>query len=340
MAPMPALAPRSLTAPEKVATILMTMGQSAAGRVMKHMAPADLRTVTQVMAELKPVAVPQIESLVDEFVTEFGGGTSLVGDASQVHKLLSGFLPEDQIADIIAEMEGRAGQSIWDLLSNVPEATLTAYVKNEHPQTIALIASRLPPGKSAKLMSGLSTELRDAVTRRMLSCKPVAEEAVGIIESTLHEDFMLNVTRNKGGDAHARMAEIINKMEPDQMEALLAGLTETDPKSAEILRSLMFTFDDVVKLNQKSLQALFDAVENDKLTLALKGTTESFRDTVLSCLASRTRRMVEQELATGEPATQRQVNEARRTITDLALAMAQRGEIELARGDEDSALVQ
>jgi len=340
MANIPVVRTRTLTAKEKVATVLMTMGQDAAGRVMRHLDPEDIRTVTHAMAELKPVPLAQVDSLVDEFVEQFGGGTNLVGDAGAVQKMLEGILPPDQIAEIVAEMEGRVNQTIWDRISAVSEGSLVPYLLNEHPQTMALVLSKLHPATAARVMGQLPEELRDNVARRMLGCKAVVEDALRVVERALHEDFMVNLSLNMGGDSHARMADIINKMDREQMENVLDGLSRTHPKSAEILRSLLFTFDDIVKLNPKSLTALFDAVDNADLVVALKGTESQFRTTVLSCLASRTRRMVEQELSGGEPATQREVNEARRRITDMALAMGQRGEIDLATGDEDGALVQ
>ena len=340
MAPTPAVRPRTLTAAERVATVLMTMGQSAATTVMKHMDPTDLRTITLTMSDLKPVPVPQIDELVDDFVKEFGGGTSLVGDASQVQKLLSGVLPDDQIADIVAEMEGRVNEIIWDKLSVVPDASISGYLAHEHPQTAALILSKLQPTMSAKIIGAMSTEDRDSVARRMLNIKVVVDDALGVVESALHDDFMLNISLSEGGDSHAKMAEIINKMESEQMESLLSGIEAKNPKSAEVLRSLLFTFDDIVKLNPKALQTLLDGIGTDQLTLALKGTNEQFRRTVLGCLASRTKRMVEQDLASGEPSTQREVMEARRTITERALQLGQRGEIELSTGDDDGEMLQ
>lgn len=340
MAAAPALRQRTLTNVEKVATILMTMGQQAASEVMKHLEPSELRTVTHAMAELRPVSVAQIEEIVEEFLTQFGIGTNIVGDAATVHKMLAGILPPDQIAEIISEMDGRVKQSIWDKMSGVSEGSLAPYLLNEHPQTAALIVSKLSPSSAAKVMGEFPRELRDSVARRMLSTKAVVEDALKLVEKALYEDFMVNLSLAGGGDSHARMADIINKMDREQMEGVLDGLTNSHPKSAEILRSLLFTFDDIVKLAPKALTTLFDAIDNADLVMALKGTEETFRGQVLSCLAARTRRMVEQELATGEAATQREVNEARRKITDLALTMGQRGEIDLSTGDDDGGLVQ
>ncbi|ORE95808.1 flagellar motor switch protein FliG [Acuticoccus yangtzensis] len=336
----PKLPTRPLSNVEKVATILMTMGQTAAGEVMKHLEPPELRTVTHAMAELRPVPVHQIEELVEEFLTQFGIGTNVVGDSAMVQKMLEGILPPEQIADIISEMEGRVNQSIWDKMSGLSEGSLVPYLLNEHPQTAALILTKLAPPTAAKVMSEFPKELRDGVARRMLSTKAVVEESLKLVEKALYEDFMVNLSLSGGGDSHARMADIINKMDREQMEGVLDGLANTHPKSAEILRSLLFTFDDIVKLAPKALTTLFDAIDNSDLVMALKGTEQGFRTQVLSCLAARTRRMVEQELASGEAAPAREVNEARRKITDLALAMGQRGEIDLSTGDDDGGLLQ
>ena len=140
---------------------------------------------------------------------------------------------------------------------------------------------------------------------------------------------MINFARNMASDTYPRMADIINKMERAQMEESLKSLTESRPKSAEILKSMLFTFDDIVKLTAKARMLIFDQVPTDRTVLALKGSEPAFRELILSSLAGRTRRLVEHELSSGIPVNQREVLDARRTITDLALDMAGRGEIEL-----------
>jgi flagellar motor switch protein FliG len=121
------------------------------------------------------------------------------------------------------------------------------------------------------------------------------------------------------------------------MEEVLQSLTEVRPKSAEILKGLLFTFDDIVGLTPRARTALFDQIPNDRVVLALKGTDDAFRSVILSSLASRVRRMVEHELNSREPASQRDVLDARRAITDLALEMAGRGEIEInSESDDDT----
>jgi len=151
----------------------------------------------------------------------------------------------------------------------------------------------------------------------------------------MHEDFMINFARNLASDTYPRMADIINKMERTQMEESLKNLTESRPKSAEILKGMLFTFDDIVNLTAKARMLIFDQVPTDRVVMALKGSDATFRELILSSLASRTRRLVDHELANGIPANQREILDARRAITDLALDMAGRGEIELNPDQED-----
>lgn len=314
---------------DRVATLLLAMGKPSASRLLKHFSPEEIKLITRSAAELGPVSSAQLEALIDEFAAQFSNGASLFGTAGEVEKLLSGVLPPEQIAELMTDVLGNSNKSIWDRISTVSEGVLATYLMKEHPQTAALILSKVRPACAAKVMGHLPHDLRNGLMRRMLTFKPIVDETMRIIEKTIHEDFMINFSRNMGADTHAKMADIINKMERDHMEEVLQSLTEVRPKSAEILKGLLFTFDDIVNLAPRARTALFDQIPNDRVVLALKGTDDAFRNIILSSLASRVRRMVEHELNGKEPASQRDVLEARRAITDLALEMAGRGEIEL-----------
>jgi len=330
---------RSLSGVDRAAVLLMAMGKPLAGGILKHFNPAEIKRITRAIADLRPVPTVQVEAIIEDFGNQFAKGAHLVGTAGEAEKMLTGVLPPDQINEIMADVLGNANHSIWDRMSIVSEAVLAAYIVKEHPQTAALILSKVKPSCAAKVMGHLPQPLRNALMRRMLNFKPIVDETMRIMEKTIHEDFVMNFSRGVGADTHARIADIINKMERDQMEEVLTSLSTTRPKSAEILKSLLFTFDDIINLAPKARTAIFDQIPNDRVVLALKGTDPGFRDTVLQSLASRVRRMVEQELTSGDPASQRDVTDARRMITDLALEMAGRGEIELnSESDEDAYL--
>jgi flagellar motor switch protein FliG len=204
---------------------------------------------------------------------------------------------------------------------------------------VALILSKVKPACAAKVMAQLPPPLRNGVMRRMLTFKPIVDATMKMIEQTIHEDFMINLARNAAADTRSRMADIINKMDRQGMEEVLDNLTQSRPKSAEILKSLLFTFDDIINLTPRARTTLFDQIPHEKVILALKGTTNPLRGVVLSALTSRARRLVEHELEGGEPVAQRDVLEARRSITDQALEMAARGEIELSATDSDDTYI-
>ncbi len=334
--PVPAPGPsQGLDGPAKVAALLLAMGKPLASRLLKHFDQDELREITRSVAELGVVPMPIIEETIEEFAGNFVKGAGLMISPNDAEHLLSGLLSPEEISDIMSDVTGNSNQSIWQRLSSVSEVIFAGYLLKEHPQTGAAILSKVTPVCAAKVMGHLPRELRNEVMRRMVGIALVAEPAMRIIESTLQEDLLVNVARNNRNAHNGRMADIINKMEREQMEDVLSSLAEARPKVAELLRGLLFTFDDIIKLPAKSRLVLFDQIPTERVVLALKGTDAGFRNSILSTLSARARRMVETELANGSPAPHREVVKARRMIADLALEMAERGEIELNSEEDD-----
>lgn len=324
----------ALQGADRVAAILLTMGKPLATRLMKHFEADEIRMITRSVADLPPVAAPQLKSLIEEFAVQFASGASLVGTASKVERMLSGVLPQEQIDEIMGDILGNADRSIWERISAMNESTLAGYVMKEHPQIAALMLSKVKSATAAKVLSHLPADRRDSVIRRMLTMKPIVDEVMRMLERTLHQEFTVNFSRNVGADSHARIAEIINKLERDQMEQVLQSLASTRPKTAETLKGMMFTFEDLAKLSLKARTTVFGAVPGERLILALKATEPEFREIVLQSLSVRVRKMIEQELNNGQAVAQREVTDARRAITDMALDMANRGEIEIRAEEE------
>ncbi|TCT07937.1 flagellar motor switch protein FliG [Aquabacter spiritensis] len=331
--------PRPLQGIDRVAALLMTMGKPVASRLMQYFDPDEIKLVTRAISDMRPITTAQIESAVEDFATQFVAGANVVGSPGDVERMLAGFMPPEKVSEIMSDVLGAANHSIWDRISGVSETIIATYILKEHPQVAALVLSKVKPACAAKVMSHLPEHVRNGIMRRMLTVKPIVDETMRIIENTIHEDFMMNLARNAAADTHARIADIINKMERNDMDAVLQSLASTRPKSAEILKGLLFTFDDIVHLPPRARTTLFDKVPPDKTVLALKGTEPEFREIILQSLGARVRRMIEQELQGGEPSSQRDVQEARRAITDLALDLAGKGEIELNSGAEDDAYV-
>jgi flagellar motor switch protein FliG len=327
--------PATLGGTEKVAALLLAMGRQAAASVLQQFEPQEIRIVTKAAAELRPITAQELESIVEEFAQQFSMGANILGTLGGLEAALGDVLPPEQVSLIMSDLLGNSTRSIWERVSSVSENSLASYLSKEHPQTAAFILSKVKPACAAKVMSQIPSSLRNELMRRVLSLKPIVDDAMRLVEKTLHEDLTLNFARNLGADTYARVADIINKMERGHIEDILKSLSEKRPKSAEVLKELLFTFDDVVNLTPMARTMIFDQVLPDRIVVALKGTDRNFRDVILSSVASRVRRVVEHELAIGEPSNQRDVLESRRVITDLALDLAERGEIELNPEQED-----
>jgi flagellar motor switch protein FliG len=326
---------RPLSGPEKVAALLLAMGKPAAGRLLKHFDAAELKQIMRCAADLRPVPALALESLVEEFAGEFSNGVDLLGTAQEAEQLLTGVLAPEQIAELMADILGNSNKSTWERISAVPDGAIAEYLGTEHPQTGALILSKVTSACAAKVIALLPRDLRNDVLRRMLTLKPATDASLRILEGKLHDDLLNKAARKAGAATTARMAEIINKMNPKQMDDVLQSLGEARPKETEALKSLLFSFDDIVRLPPKARMILFDKIPTERVVLALQGTDSEFRDFVLSSLASRARRLVENELSSGTTASQRDILAARRVICDLVLSMAERGEIEIAPADAE-----
>jgi flagellar motor switch protein FliG len=338
-APPPPSPKKLLNGSEKVAALLLAMGKPLASRLLKHFDQDELRAVTRSIADLGVVPMPQLEDMIEEFAGQFAHGTGLMITATDAENLLSGVLSPEEISDIMSDVTGNSNQSIWQRLSNVSENLFAGYLIKEHPQTASAILTKVTPVCAAKVMAQLPRDLRNEIMRRMVGLAVISEPVMRILESTLQDDLLVNVSRNNRAVHNARMADIINKMEREQMEDVLQSLAEVRPKAAETLRGLLFTFDDIIKLQPRARMVLFDAVPTERVVLALKGTEAGFRDSILSTLSSRARRMVESELTSGGPAAHRDVVKARRAIAELALEMSERGEIELNSAEDDDEFV-
>ncbi len=328
VAPSTSLEPRLMDGPEKVAALLLAMGKPLASRLLKHFNPTELKIITRSAAALGAVSVQSLESLVEELAEQFSRGVDLQATASEVEHLLGGVLPPEQVAEIMSEVLGSSNSSTWVRLSGLPEKELAAYIGAEHPQTAALILTRLTSETAAKVLALLPRERRNGMARRMLTLKPVSDATIHLLETKLRDELLLNTERGASGRSQARVADILNRLTPEQAEDVLVAIAEVKPEDAAQLRTKMFSFNDVVMLSAKARSVLFDKVPSEQIVLSLRGTDAAFRDAVLSTLGARARRLVENELNSGT-AAQKEIAAARKAISSLVLDMVERGDIEL-----------
>ncbi|SRR5579883_43323 len=328
---------RILTGAEKSAALLLAMGKPLAARLLKRFDQLELRQITRAAAHLGAISSEALDKLVEEFTECFTAGADLLGNASEAEQLLTGALPPEEAADILSDVLGSSNSSLWERLAGAPEAALAAYIEKEHPQTAAFILSKVSPASAAKVVAQLPRDLRNDLLIRMIAPAEVSNEALRIVEAALQEDLLKSAARAAGTDSRARIADIVNRLDPNAVEDVIQTISEAQPKDAAILKKMLFTFDDLPNLSNRARALLFDNLQTETIVAALRGTETAFRDTVLSSMASRARRLVESELANGASVSQRDIAKARRAIAEIVLGMAQRGEIEIGASEGEEA---
>lgn len=326
---------QDLSGPKKVAALLLSMDKKIAARILKHFDEDDIKLIAQTATDLGAVTKDTLDALIEEFAQHLRSGGDLIATAHEVEALLSGVVPPEQIADIMTQVRSKSLQSIWIKLGEVPELSTAQYLTKEHPQVSALVLSRTPPAYAAAALKMLPPQLRNDIMRRMLAMKIVLERPIQILEGAVKEELLYKSAKNTGPTIHARLADIINKMERKQMDEILTDLDQHRPKEAELVRSLLFTFDDLAKLSQAALVTLFDGVPADRTITALFGAEPRMIEMILEATPTRARRMIEQELESGKKASTKEIQKARRAIADAAMEMIEKGIIEVGNTEED-----
>jgi flagellar motor switch protein FliG len=280
-----------------------------------------------------------VEKLLVDFVSQLSGTGSLMGSYESTERLLNRMMPSDRVATIMEEIRGPAGRTMWDKLGNVNETVLANYLKNEYPQTVSVVLSKIKPEHAARVLAALPEEFSLEVVQRMLRMESVQKDILDKVERTLRVEFMSNLARTAKRDAHELMAEIFNNFDRQTENRFVTALEERNRDSAERIKALMFTFEDLGKLDPGSIQTLLRHVEKDKLALAIKGATDSLRDVFFSNMSERAGKILKEDMESMGPVRLKDVDEAQMRMVNTAKDLANKGEIMIASKQGEDELV-
>ena len=329
--------PRSLDGPEKAAALMLALGEEYGAKLWKLMDDDEIKEISQAMANLGRVSSTMVERLFVEFASQLSATGSLVGSFESTERLLGRALPRDRVSSIMEEIRGPAGRTMWDKLGNVNEQVLATYLKNEYPQTVAVVLSKIKPEHAARVLAALPEDFALEVVNRMLKMEAVQKEVLDKVEQTLRIEFMSNLARTSRRDPHEMIAEIFNGLDRQSESRFIAALEERNREAAERIKALMFTFEDLAKLDPGGVQTLLRAVEKDKLALALKGASDILRDLFFSNMSERAGNILREDMEAMGPVRLRDVDEAQSLLVQKAKDLAASGEIVLAdtKGDDE-----
>jgi flagellar motor switch protein FliG len=326
---------RSLNGVQRAAVLMLSLGEDQCSRLFGMMHEDELKDISAAMAQLGSVRAEVVERLCVDFTESIGSAGNLVGSFESTERLLQKALPRDRAAQIMEEIRGPAGRTMWDKLGNVNESVLANYLKNEYPQTVAVVLSKVRPDHAARVLSLLPDSFAMEVVMRMLRMESVQKDVLDGVEKTLRAEFMSNLARSTRRDAHEMMADIFNNLDRQSEGRFLAALEERNREAAERIKSLMFTFDDLARLTPQSVQMLLRSIEKDKLPIALKGASEKLRELFLSSMSDRAGKMLREEIEGLGPVRVRDVDEAQASIVQLAKELSAQGTIEISSGKDE-----
>jgi len=319
---------------EKAALLMLVVGEDHARIIFDKLKLDEIKEITQKMSALGRVTGHDVEQLLRDFKNVMGVGAGIVGSYDTVKGLLSNILDEDKANLILKDLGGPAGGNVWEKLSKVDEAILATFLK--YPQTIAVVLSRLQTDHAARVMAQLPQEITIEAMMRMLQLESVQDEIMTDVEELLRAEFVLNAASTRAPDQHEVLADIFNNIDRSSEATLLGLLEERNKESAELIRALMFTFDDLIKLDGPAIQILLRNVNNAKLGLALKGANDELKELFLTNMSERAAKILREDMENMGPVKLRDVEQAQAEIVVSAKQLIDNGEITIASdNDED-----
>lgn len=330
---------RNLNGPQKAAIMMLSLNEEQAAGIFTLMDDEEIKEISQHMASLGDIRANTVERLFSEFVEQISAGGSLIGTYESTERLLLKSIGKERVDNIMEEIRGPAGRTMWDKLGNVSEQVLANYLKNEYPQTVAVVLTKIKPDHAAMVLGILPEAFAMEVVIRMLNMEMVQKEILDGVEKTLRTEFMSNLARTNRRDPFEMMAEIFNNFDRNTEGRFLTSLEERHRDSAEKIKALMFVFEDLVKLDPSGIQTLLRAVEKSKLAIALKGASEQLRDLFFTNMSERAGKILREDMDDMGPVRLRDVDEAQSNMVGTARDLADKGEIIIADSKEDDELI-
>lgn len=330
--------PQQLNGAERAAVVMLALGEENGRPLWQLFDEDELREISLAITKLGSVTADVVEGVLFDFVSNLSSTGSITGSMDSARRFLKNILPEDKVATILDDIRGPAGKTMWDKLGNVNERTLAGYLSNEHPQTVAVILSRIKAEHSAKVLANLPDLLAEDVIARMLTLGPVQKDVLDQIEQTLRTEFMSSLSRGAEKDTYEAMAEIFNNFDRQTERRLMETLEIKNPTAAERIKSLMFVFEDLVRLDDADIQILLRHLDKSNLATALKGADAEMQNLFYRNMTERAATILRDDVDILGPVRVREVDQAQMKIVETAKRLADDGEIYLSNANEDEVI--
>ncbi len=329
-----------LSGREKAAIAIVALGARTASEIFQHLDERKIEQLTMEIANLGTISGDVKEQVLDEFYDAYESESYLAGDLDYVRQVLERALGRPRAIEMVDRIAASLQEQPFSFAREIDSAQLTSFVENEHPQTIALVLAHLHIDQAAAVLSLLPKEVQIDVAKRLAEMDRTSPEVVQEVEQVLR-DRLLSI----GGQDYTAaggleaLVDILNRVDRATEKTILEDLEEQDPVLAEEVKRLMFVFEDIVLLDDRSIQAILKEVDMKDLALALKAASEAVMTRIVSNMSDRAAEMLKEDIEFMGPIRLRIVEDAQQQIVNIVRRLDDSGEIVVSRGKEDEIFV-
>lgn len=328
----------ALTGPQKAAILLLSVSDDVAAKLFALMGEEEVKEVSHAMSSLGVISPGMVDSVVQEFSDDIVGNSIFLGNLFTTEKLLNKVMDKDRVRALMEELKGPQGRNTWEKLANVNEDLLALYLRGEHPQTAALVLSKICSDHAAKVLSVLPEQFAFETIMRMLNMGSVKKEVIERVEKILRAEFISSVGKTMKRDSCEMIADIFYNLDRTSESKYMSMLEKSVPDSAQKIKDLMFTFEDLVRLDPRSVQTLLGFVDKSDLSIALKGASEDVKSVFFNNMSQRAARIIMEELEALGPVRVKDVDEAQTKIVKMVKDLVEKGEMDIAVDGKDEYL--
>ncbi len=331
---------RRFSGPEKAAIFLVSVGDDAASEIIKRLELMEIQKITKYMDQLPTIEKDDSENVLKDFNSNFSKVGLVVKGDDYVKNLIAKSLDPDKAKKILDNLHGPIEEEGLQTLKWLDPHIIADFVKNEHPQTIALILGHLEPMSAAVVVGLLPSSIRSQVVFRLSKLERVPPGVIKDLDEVLQEQLKsTGSTQSKLVGGIRTVADILNNMDKSIEEPILADIEKLDKEEAEKIRELMFTFDDLASVDDKSMQLILREVSHDQIVLALKTASDELKNKILANISKRAQEMVRDDLEAMGPKKLSEVEKVQHEILKVARRLEDEGKISLAVKSESEKLV-
>jgi flagellar motor switch protein FliG len=320
------------TGTERAAILLLTLGEQEAAQVLRHMGAKEVQRIGAAMAKLANVSKEEVYTVITDFASSVESQTSVgVGAEDFLRKVLVDALGQEKASSIIDRISiGRSTKGL-EALKWMDARAVAELIRLEHPQIIAIVLAYLEPDQSAEILTCLPANIRSDIMVRIATLDGVQPSALTELDDIMEKTFAGKGTARTSALGGAKSAaNIINNLEPSHESVIMDQIVQTDEALGSRIQDLIFVFDNLLEIDDRSMQELLRQVSSDKLLLAMKGCEDAMKEKIFKNMSQRAAEMLKDDLESKGPVRISEVEGAQKEILQTARKLAESGAIALA----------